>query len=156
MLEYLLLWYCLLHERPSVWWYVVSYKLPYSCHDWYPPKIDIFLNDIIRKSVKSCLQELSTACHDCQLWSRRRPMNDRFYHHRRVKKFRVSGECAGRTPFFGPGSKLLCNYLTPGVTSSQTLSSKIVWVPRSRETVVRQNSRWSQYILRLPLGVLEP
>ena len=38
--------------------------LQYSCHGSSPPpKIDQYGNDIVRKSVKIFLQELSTACH---------------------------------------------------------------------------------------------
>ena len=52
-----------------------------------PPQIDQFWNHIIRKSVRSCLQELSTACHDCQLPSGRRRRKRNFHHFCRVKGF---------------------------------------------------------------------
>ena len=64
-----------------------EFALPNSCNG-SSPKIDKFLNDITRKSVKRCLQEFSTACHDCQLpLRRRRRRESNFHHFRCVKSF---------------------------------------------------------------------
>ena len=52
-----------------------------------PQKINRFWIDIIQKSVKSCLQEFSTACLDCQLPSRRRRRKSNFHHFCQVNVF---------------------------------------------------------------------
>ena len=53
-----------------------------------PPKIDQSGNDIIWKSVKCCLRNVETACHDFQLPSCKRRRKSNFHHFYRVKSFR--------------------------------------------------------------------